>query len=269
MKQVLELMGQEDNNSNNNEDNNERGQHQPHFIMQYLLGTCEYGAGLYQDAAHSFLRAIENRLDLAETCSEEDLLDLEREFLAMQLEVKRPLEKAVMHLGHGLNRWHRKVSNTKGSVANWINHELGVNPQKGVIQPKPKTAISLELLYIRAGLAYYDGAMYGDAIVYLTKAIDIGSSYNSELMENTYYNRGLCYYYSKRLNEALDDFSKCISLMPLTKQREQPYLMRAATYGRMGMKKEKDEDILKSKFVNPFSKPVTLFHYRLLDEDTP
>ena len=54
--------------------------------------------------------------------------------------------------------------------------------------------------------------------------------------------------------------------MPVDEQRYQNLVMRASTYGRLGMFKERDLDITKAKLINPY-KSIPLFHFRLLNED--
>ncbi|KAF0977522.1 hypothetical protein FDP41_003514 [Naegleria fowleri] len=248
------------------------------YLYEYLLGMCEDGLGNFQRAAGIFVNAIQLREELevvnhddsqsSSSTNEEALLQLEKEFFQMQLGAKKPTERAVLSLSKGLNDWNDAVSNLSGSVKNFFNHDMGLNVSKPILKPKPRTIITLESLYIRAGVSFYRGAYYADAMKYFTRAIEIGEEYESSLVESSYFNRGLCHYYLHELDQALDDFTKCISLMPLTQQRDQVYITRAATYARKGMTKERDADIFKAKLINPFAKPVTLFHYRLLSDDT-
>ncbi|KAG2386282.1 hypothetical protein C9374_002728 [Naegleria lovaniensis] len=253
------------------------------YLSEYLLGMCEDGLGNFQRAAEIFQNAIQHREELEahfqnsqrcheDTMNEEALIQLEKEFFQMQLEAKKPTERTLMSFSKGMNDWNQAVSNLSGSVKNFFNHDMGLNVSKPVLKPKPRTLITLELLYIRAGVSFYRGAFYSDALKYFTRAIALGEEYESSLLESSYFNRGLCYYYLHELDQALNDFTTSISLMPtLTfqrEQRDQVYITRAATYGRKGMTKERDADIFKAKLINPFAKPVSLFHYRLLDDDT-
>ena len=245
------------------------------YLAEYLMGVCCDGLGEFEEAAHHFMNAIKHREHVEQMLAdnstsgredlEKSLTRLEEQFFAMQLEAKKPVEKVLTSWTKGFNQYSTGVSNFSNMAI--YNHNLMMGSDQPVLKSKPTTFFNLELLYIRAGISYYSGTFYSDAVPYLSKAIKLGEEYSSELVESSYYNRGLCYYYLGDLKKAVEDFSKSVSLMPLLKQREQPYLMRAATYGRLGMIKEKDVDVAKAKLVNPFSKSLPLFHLRLLNDD--
>ncbi|KAG2388135.1 hypothetical protein C9374_000985 [Naegleria lovaniensis] len=247
------------------------------YLSEYLLGICEEGLGNYVEAAKMFLKATHHREETQQMLHkilgndapliDNKMAELEHEFFKMQLEAKQPLERAAMSIGKTWTDLSNSFANIGGSVKNFINHDMGLNAEKSVIHSKPKCFISTEMLYIRVGLAYYRGAFYSDAIVWLNNAVEEGQKYESHLLDQTFYNRGLALYFSGHVDEAIRDFTTSISLMPLTKQREQVYLMRAACYGRKGLLKPRDDDNFKAKLINPFCKPVTLFHYRLLNDD--
>ncbi|KAF0981884.1 hypothetical protein FDP41_011745 [Naegleria fowleri] len=279
--QALEMM-----KSHHNDESTEK-EHKPGQVMmtfskqfylsEYLLAICEDGLGNFGEAAQMFVKAIHHREETKQilhsalhddtTLVENNMAELEHEFFKMQLDAKQPLERAAMNISKSWNDWGNSFANIGGSVKNFINHDMGLNVEKPLIQSKPKCIISMEMLYIRAGLAYYRGAFYSDAISWLNKAVEEGQKYESSLLEQTYYNRGLAFYFYGQVDEAIQDFTTSISLMPLTKQREQVYLMRAACYGRKGLTKKRDDDNFKAKLINLLCKPVSLFHYRLLNDD--
>ncbi|EFC38509.1 TPR domain-containing protein [Naegleria gruberi] len=242
------------------------------YLLEYLLGICCYGNGEYKEAANYFQKSIDHRISLETELvenqnAEQSLLDLEEKFFSMQLEAKKPIEKIAASWSRNWSYYSTSVTNFTNQAKNYYNHSLMLGTDKPVLKTKPNTYITLELLYIRAGVAYYSGTYYLDAIPYFNQAIELGESYHSEYVESSYYNRGLCYYYLGELQLAINDFTKSISLMPLLKQRDIVYTMRAVSYGRLGLETEKKSDEHKAKLLNPFAKPLPLFHLRLLNED--
>ncbi|EFC39461.1 TPR domain-containing protein [Naegleria gruberi] len=243
------------------------------YLAEYLLGMCYHGNGDFKEAAIHFQKSIEHRSYVESQLidhqdNEKELIAMEEQFFSMQLEAKKPVEKVAASWTKNWSYYANSVTNFTNKAKNFYNHNLMLGSDKPVLKTKPNTYITLELLYIRAGVSYYSGTYYANGVEYFNRAIELGESYQSEYLESSYYNRGLCYYYLGELETAIEDFTKSISLMPLLKQRDAVYLMRAATYGRLGMIKEKEQDEYKARLINPFGKPLPLFHLRLLDDDT-
>ena len=241
------------------------------YLTMYLKGSIEYANGDFQSAGDSFFSSIHLRETLVNSnnqpLSEDEILELEKEFVELQINSKKPIERTMITVSQNFARFS---SNFNNNVKNFFNHNLKLDTTKPILKEKPKTLISLEVLYVRAGISYYNSARYEKAITLFNNAISIGLVYDSDLLESTYYNRGLCYYYLSKdlVKYAIEDFTQSIALMPLTRQREQTYLMRACAYGRLGLNKEKADDERKAKFINPFSRQISAFHIRLLDDDT-
>ncbi|KAL9651736.1 hypothetical protein ABK040_013992 [Willaertia magna] len=214
-------------------------------IFHYVLGKALEGKSEYKEAANSMLKAIEKM----ELLSEDECLKLENGLVQTQLETKHTIER-------GLIKAFGAFDKLKSSYF--------------VQEEKPKTSINLELLYMNAGVCYNLGAFYEDAIKMFSKAIELGERYSSSYVVLNYYNRGLCYYYTHDLDCAEKDFTKVIEMnhLKIVQGKEDPYKMRALVYGRKGMIKNMNDDNSKAKLINPFTKFVTVFHHRLLDEDT-
>ncbi|EFC37883.1 TPR domain-containing protein [Naegleria gruberi] len=237
-----------------------------HFIVLYILGMAQYGACLYRDAAHTFMKAIDNRESMNQYVNEEEFVEMEKEFLNWQLESKKPFEKTILGINQGMTNWNNSIFNAKNSVKNWLNHSLGLNTSDAIIQSRPKTVITLELLYIRAGLAYFDANIYQNAIPLFTHAIDLGSKYKSDNVGSSFYNRGLCYYFSWDFQQALEDFSHSIQVQ--TKPNEKPFIMRSSLFSRIGKQDEYEEDYNCARNINPRVYKSGLSQYRHMSEDT-
>ncbi|KAL9650393.1 hypothetical protein ABK040_016460 [Willaertia magna] len=212
------------------------------YLFQYVLGIVLDGKGEYKEAANCFLKAI----DMIQTLTVDECCKIENELIQTQMETKHSMEKGLISLQQNLQNFFSSTSTEK-----------------------PKTFINLELLYMRAGTSYSFSGYYEDAIKFYTKAIELGQNYSSNLVVLNYYNRGLCYYYSHQLDEAENDFTTIINLnfLKITFHKEDPYKMRALVYGRKGLIKKMNDDNLMAKVINPFTKFITVFHYRLLDDD--
>ncbi|KAL9650402.1 hypothetical protein ABK040_016469 [Willaertia magna] len=218
------------------------------YLFQYVLGISLNGKGEYKEAANCFLKAI----DTIQTLTVDECCKIENELIQTQMETKPMIEKSLFSLQQNLQNIQQKFDKL-----------ININTEK------PKTFINLELLYMRAGISYSFSGYYEDAIKFYTKAIELGQNYSSNLVVLNYYNRGLCYYYSHQLDEAENDFTTIINLnfLKITFHKEDPYKMRALVYGRKGLIKKMNDDNLMAKVINPFTKFVTVFHYRLLDDD--
>ncbi|KAL9653420.1 hypothetical protein ABK040_002056 [Willaertia magna] len=218
------------------------------YLFQYVLGISFDGKGEYKEAANCFLKAI----DMIQTLTVDECCKIENELIQTQMETKPIIEKSLFSLQQNLQ-----------NIQQQFDKLININTEK------PKTFINLELLYMRAGISYSFSGYYEDAIKFYTKAIELGQKYSSNLIVLNYYNRGLCYYYSHQLDEAENDFTTTINLnfYKITFHKEDPYKMRALVYGRKGLIKKMNDDNLMAKVINPFTKFVTVFHYRLLDDD--
>ncbi|EFC36694.1 predicted protein [Naegleria gruberi] len=186
------------------------------YLSEYLMGLCCDGLGEFSEAVQHFRNAIKHREEVEQVLKvgkedlEKKLIKLEEPFFLVQMEEKKSMEEK------GMRKRLAKYFNWNGSSN---------------IESKRSSFVTLEELYIRAGLSYYLETFYSDSIIYLNKAITLGEENNSELVASSYYNRGLGKYYLGDWKGAIQDFSKSISLMPVTEQRYQNLIMRASTYG--------------------------------------
>ncbi|KAF0984914.1 hypothetical protein FDP41_000813 [Naegleria fowleri] len=253
------------------------------YIMLYLEGFCYAALGQYLDAARSFKKAIQMKEEMTSD-SLDKCLDVERKIFEIQTEMKHTYEKALQSIGEYAVSTRQYLHNTKEHLKNKLlgrgsksqtsdsaSHTTDVESPATVEKDNgslPQSLISLEELYFRAGVAYYYCAYYSDSITYYTKAIELLSQHqqskeSSSLLASYYYNRGLSNYYFSELDHALNDFLNCTKLQ----QNIDALKMIAATYGRKGCLTEQSEYKKQAKMLNPLTKFVSVFHYRLLDEN--
>ncbi|KAG2374063.1 hypothetical protein C9374_011142 [Naegleria lovaniensis] len=254
------------------------------YIVLYLEGFCYSALGQYFDAAHSFKRAIQLKENMTSDCVEK-CLELERKIFEIQTEMKHKYEKALQSIGEVAESTRQYLHNSKEYLKNkWFRRgskSQSVNSSESVTQVEPPittsappcesdtshqhSLIALEELYFRAAIAYYYSAYYSDSVTYYTKAIEmVLPNEDKTLLASCYYNRGLSHYYSNALDHALEDFLNCTKLQ----QNIDALKMIAATYGRKGCPKEQSEYKKQAKLMNPLTTFVSVFHYRLLDENS-
>ena len=231
------------------------------YIVKYLEGFLLYVTGDYLESAHAFKKAIELK-----EANDSKSNEVEKKVFEIQNVMKHTAEKVM----ENLNEFHEQTKSYFKHAGNLIKSKLGKQVQE-VTTPQeeqtekvkiPSSIISLEELYFRAGISYYFSTYYRDSIECYNKAIEIGKDHPN--LGHYIYNRGLSYYYSHEVDLALDDFLQSMSII----NSDECAKMIAYVYGRKDMKKERDVYIQKAKALNPNTKIISAFSYRLLDDNS-
>ena len=100
-------------------------------------------------------------------------------------------------------------------------------------QQKPQTQ-EIADFYFRRGKTNVMNNDYDDAIVNLTKAIEL-----SPFFSTAYHYRGVAYYFKGEYTLAIDDYNRAIEILPGSPDS---YNGRGAAYGKMGNRKRAQDD---------------------------
>ncbi|EFC43891.1 predicted protein [Naegleria gruberi] len=227
------------------------------YVWNFVYGVALYHCGDYLESAHAFKKGIELKEAMTGSgnCDKKSV-ELEKNILDINFEMKHSHEKVK-------EQFTEFSENTKTYFNNFKSLLKGEKVDLAAQKEEKTTVslISLEELNYRAGCSYYFAACYHDAIKNFETAAQYGK--DSPNLRHYIYNKGLCYFYNHELDEALEAFSQAMKL----EENAETAQMISQTYGRKGELELKQEYLKKATELDPKTKLITAFNYRLLNED--
>lgn len=218
------------------------------FVYFFMYGLVFDALHDYSQAAVGYEKAIELY----------DYSNPDEEQMAVKL--KKQLEKP--DTWSGFLTLKEKMEKMKEDLQKGLKRVPFLQQSENLQQRR--VLVPLEDLYNMCGISYFQNAEYDRAIKKFNKAVMFGKLSNSSRVGMYFYNQGLAHYFRHEIDKALESFT---SALEHGCKSAEVYKMRAMMHRRKSLLSQALQDEEQARKIDPKSKFVSLFHYRLLSDD--